>query len=201
MDTPATLLLGADKLRVTFGVRWFGVVHVRGSFSRVAGTVTVPGSDGQAASVSVEVDSTSVRTGISLRDLHLRGLRFLDSVRHPVIRFESERVERHNGVWDVRGRLSLRGLERSVSASVAEDQASASDRRLTAEFTVPRRPHAIGTARGIRRLNPLLWAIGDEVSLRVEMLVPATMLLPAAEHARARSPANLSQPPHPLPHR
>jgi hypothetical protein len=39
------------------------------------------------------------------------------------------------------------------------------------------------------------------VSLRVEMLVPATMLLPAAEHARARSPANLPQPPHPLPHR
>ena len=186
MDTPAILQLTPDNVRVSFSVRWFGVVFVRGSFPGVAGTVTVPGPHGQAATVSVQVDSTSVRTGISLRDLHLRGLRFLDSVTHPVIRFESERVTPHNGVWDLRGRLWLRGLERSISASVADVQASPSNRRLTAEFTVPRRPHAIGTARGIRRLNPLLWAIGDEVTVRVEMLVPATILHPAAEHAPAR---------------
>lgn len=186
MESPATLQLGTDNIRVSFSVRWFGVVHVRGSFAGVTGTVTVPVSDSQAASVSIEVDSTSVRTGISLRDRHLRGLRFLDSVRHPVIRFESERITPHNGVWEVRGRLSLRGLERGISASVADEPASVSDRRLTAEFTMPRRPHAIGTARGIRRLNPLLWAIGDEVSVRVEMLVPATVLHPAAVHAPAR---------------
>jgi len=186
MDTPATLQLGVDNIRVSFSVRWFGVVHVRGSFAGVSGTVTVPGPDAQAASVSIEVDSRSVRTGISLRDRHLRGLRFLDSGRHPVMRFESERVTPHNGVWDVRGRLSLRGHERNVSVSVADEPASASDRRLTAEFTMPRRPHAIGTARGVRRLNPLLWAIGDEVNLRVEMLVPATMLHPTAAHAPAR---------------
>lgn len=186
MDTTAILQLNPANVRVSFSVRWFGVVYVRGSFAGVAGTVTVPGPDGQAASISIEVDSTSVRTGISLRDLHLRGLRFLDSVTHPVIRFESERVARHNGVWEVRGRLWLRGLERSISASVADVPALAADRRLTAEFTVPRRPHAIGTARGIRRLNPLLWAIGDEVTVRVEMLVPATILNPLAEHAPAR---------------
>lgn len=186
METPAILNLGADNIRVTFSVRWFGVVHVRGSFAAVAGTVTTPGSDGQEASISVTVDSTSVRTGISLRDRHLRGLRFLDSGRHPVIRFESEHVTPHNGVWDLRGRLWLRGLERTISLSVADEPASARDRRLAAAFSVPRRPHAIGTARGIRRLNPLLWAIGDEVNVRVEVLVPATMLNPAAAHAPAR---------------
>ena len=186
MDTPSTLELNADNTRVSFSVPWFGLVHVRGSFAAVTGTVTVPCSGTEEVSISIQVESKSVRTGISLRDLHLRGLRFLDSVRHPVIRFESEGVTRHNGVWAVRGKLSLRGLERSVSASVDDEKASGSARRLTAEFTVPRRPHAIGTARGIRRLNPLLWAIGDEVTLRVEMLVPATMLHPAAEHAPAR---------------
>jgi polyisoprenoid-binding protein YceI len=185
MDTPATLRLDAGNAHVSFSVRWFGIVFVRGSFDVVSGTVAVPGSGAQEASISIQVESHSVRTGISLRDRHLRGLRFLDSARHPVIRFESEQVTHHNGVWDVRGRLSLRGQERSVSASVA-DELAGKNRRLTAEFTVPRHPHAIGTARGIRRLNPLLWAIGDEVTLRVELTVPATLLQPAREHARAR---------------
>jgi hypothetical protein len=84
----------------------------------------------------------------------------------------------------VKGRLELRGHEREVSISVRDEPASAAQRKLTAEFSVPRRPHAIGTAHGLRRLNPLLWAIGDDVDLTVVILVPATML--AEEHAPAR---------------
>jgi len=53
-----------------------------------------------------------------------------------------------------------------------------------AEFSVLRHPHAIGTAFGIRRLNPLLWAIGGDVNVSLEVLVPATML--AEEHVPAR---------------
>ena len=184
MDTPRAILnVDQGNARIRFSVRWFGVITVRGTFSGVTGTVELPGNGGQPV-VSVSVDSQSVRTGIPLRDRHLRGLRFLDSARHPVIQFSSDHVSRHNGVWDVKGRLRLRGLERHVSLSVLEEAASPGRRRLTTEFTVPRQPHAIGTARGIRRLNPLLWAIGDEVALRVELMMPATMLVP--EHAPVR---------------
>jgi polyisoprenoid-binding protein YceI len=184
MDTPrAVLAVDEGNARVRFSVRWFGVVTVRGTFDRITGTLEVSGN-GHEPNVSVAVDSTSVRTGIGLRDRHLRGLRFLDSARHPVIEFASDRASRHNGVWDVKGRLRLRGLERNVPLSVRDEPVSAAERKLSAEFTVPRRPHAIGSARGIRRLNPLLWAIGNEVTLQVELLVPATMLAP--EHAPAR---------------
>ena len=110
----------------------------------------------------------------------------LDSGRHPLIRFESDQVSRHNGVWDVRGRLVLRGLEREVRASVFEDVVLGKDLRLTADFSVPRRPHSVGTASGIRALNPLLWAIADEVYVRVELFVPATILHPTAEAVPAR---------------
>jgi len=181
---PAILALDAGNTRVAFAVRWFGVITVRGSFSSVAGTLEVPGADHQEASVSGEVESLSVHTGIALRDRHLRGLRFLDSGRHPVIRFVSNRVTRHNGVWDVKGRLTLRGLDRDVTLSVREERASKTHRKLLAEFSVPRHPHAIGAAAGVRRLNPLLWAIGGDVIVSIEVLVPATML--AVEHAPAR---------------
>lgn len=185
MDTPRTTLrLDGANARVSFSVRWFGVISVRGSFAGVSGMVAGPGPGGQDAQLSVNVESQSVHTGIGLRDRHLRGYRFLDSARHPRIRFESERVSRNNGSWCVRGTLSLRGSERQVEFRVRETHASSAQRRLLAEFSVPRRPHAIGTARGIRRLNPLLWAIGTDVQIQVELLVPATLLV--AEPVPAR---------------
>ena len=186
MGAPVVFRLDASRARVGFSVRWFKVIRVRGTFGVVSGVVTIPGANGDEADVVLEVDSASVRTGIALRDHHLSGMRFLDSGKHPRIRFESDHVTRHNGVWDVRGRLLLRGCARDVRASVFDEVAPGPDHRLTAEFTVPRRPHAVGTAHGIRALNPLLWAIGDDVTVHVELLVPATMLHPTAEAVRAR---------------
>lgn len=185
MDAPV-FRLDTSNASVSFSVRWFGVVHVRGRFDGVSGTLALPGPGTEDGEVSIQVESASIRTGIALRDYHLRGSRFLDSGQHPLIWFDSRRVRRHNGVWDVRGRLSLRGHQRDMSASVLDERSSKDERRLIAEFSVPRRPHAIGTSSGIRRLNPLLWAIGDEVTLRVELLVPATILQQATEHAPAR---------------
>ena len=186
MDTKSVLRIDAGNTRVSFSVRWFGVIHIRGTFTNIGGTVTVPGSADEDASVAIEVDPTSVRTGIPLRDRHLRGMRFLDSGKHPSIRFLSEHVSRHDGVWDLQGRLKLRGHERSIAAEVTVGQERGPTRQLTVDFNVPRRPHSIGTASGLRALNPLLWAIGDEVSLHVEVLVPATMLTPAGAHVPSR---------------
>jgi polyisoprenoid-binding protein YceI len=184
MDTPrAVLAVDPGNASVRFSVRWFGLITVRGSFSVVHGTLEAP-NNGAPPRISIAVDSQSIRTGIGLRDRHLRGMRFLDSAKHPEIRFESDRVSRHNGVWDVKGRLMLRGMERTVAISVLDEEASPTQRRLTARFSVPRLPHAIGSAGGIRKLNPLLWAIGREVALQVELMVPAAMLAP--EHVPAR---------------
>lgn len=186
MDAPLVFRLGAGSATVSFRVKWFGIITVSGRFASVGGSVRVPCDGEEAAEVTVEVMSESVRTGITLRDRHLRGSRFLDAGRDPFIRFDSDRVRRHDGLWALRGRLALRGLTREVSASVLDQASSGGNRVLTAEFTVPRRPHGIGAASGIRKLNPLLWAIGDEVHLRVQLLVPATLLQQVAEHAPAR---------------
>lgn len=174
---PDPLRLDARNARVSFSVRWFGVIQVRGTFGSVDARITVPASGDPC--IAVEVESASVRTGIGLRDRHLRGFRFLDSARHPVIRFESERLERQPGTHIV-GRLSLRGLTRTIDASVENESSNGAEGRLVARFSVPRRPHEIGTASGIRALNPLLWAIGDDVSITVELTVPAPITQAAA---------------------
>lgn len=185
MDAPSLFRLGAGSADVSFRVRWFGVISVRGRFASAGGSVRVPCAE-DGAGVTVEVQSDSVRTGIALRDRHLRGTRFLDAERHPFIRFESDRLQRNNGGWELQGRLFLKGRSRDVVTSVRDGPSTGGNNRLSAEFRVPRKPNSIGVATGMRRLNPLLWAIGDEVTIRVELLVPATLLQQAAERVPAR---------------
>lgn len=181
MPTARMAILDAGNAHVTFSVRWFRVLDVTGVFDDVSGTVSANG-DGSLTRLSIAVEGGSLRTGIALRDRHLRGPRFLDAARWPAIRFESTAVCRDAAGWTLRGTLTLRGRSRDLAVTVPDerDGNGSGERHVHAEFTVPRRAHEIGTATGIRRLNPLLWAIADEVRIRVEVVLPATLLQPAA---------------------
>lgn len=182
--------LTAANTVVTFAVRWLGVLSVRGRFDEVEGTLRIPNGSVEAADVTIDVLAASLQTGIELRDQHLRGHRFLDADRYPRITFRSERVERPNGILIVTGRLQLRGVEREVRATCplnyADGTGIQSTVQMGAEFGVPRIPHGVGIASGIRRFNPLLAAIGHTVDIRAEVLVPATQLLPALLPALGR---------------
>ena len=186
-----SIQLDAGNLSVTFAVRWLGALTVRGRFTKATGTVRIPDGCLEQAVVAIDVDAASLETGISLRNRHLRGPQFLDTARHPKITFRSTKVHRPNGVLIVSGTLSLCGLERQVRARCPIDHAEgvgagASQVRVSGRFTVPRRPHGIGVARGIDRLNPLLYAIGRDVVIRADVLVPASELLPALLPALGR---------------
>ena len=90
----------------------------------------------------------------------------------------------------LRGVLSLRGQEREIIVMCPADLPGTGGGRplvrLHGSFRVPRRPHQIGVARGLEKLNPLLYAIGDEVSVAADVLVPANALFPTALPALER---------------
>ena len=112
--------LGADPIRLTpenalvaMSVRWLGGMIVRGVFREVRGVIHVPVRDDDTAAVTVEVAADSVRTGISLRDRHLRGPLFLDAARHPTITFRGGDVMRLPTHVAVPGSLTIRGVTRT----------------------------------------------------------------------------------------
>lgn len=171
--------LSTANTAIRFRVRWLGVLTVRGRFTGIQGTLRIPDGCLESAEVAIDVAAETVTTGISLRDRHLRGPRFLDAKRHPVVSFRSIAVERLNGVVVITGRLHLRGRERAISAHCPVDDSASTGAghvRLRGEMLVPRVPHGVGLATGFRRLNPLLAAIGPMVAIAVEMTVPATEL-------------------------
>lgn len=183
MNNVRRLRLDSGNTRVTFDVRWFGVLRVSGWFPEVEGELVI-GDEGGLASLVVRLRAGSVNTGIGLRDRHLRGPRFLDGGAHPVIEFRSSSVSRLGATWRVEGVLTLRGQARNLVLTVP-DETGPEARRFSATFTVPRREHGIGAAHGLRRLNPLLWAIAADVAIRAEVVVPATLLQRKPASARA----------------
>jgi polyisoprenoid-binding protein YceI len=190
---PAIALTEANT-QVSFVVPWFGVIPIRGRFTKVEGALRIPDGCFEESAIHVEVTAASLTSGINLRDRHLRGARFLDAARYPRIAFRSVRVTRQpgNGFLCVSGLLSLHGVEREVTATCPLDYARGLDGnrsslvRMRAELSISRLEYGVGTATGLRRLNPLLRAIGRRVLVRVEVLVPAAQrqaaLLPALDH-------------------
>jgi polyisoprenoid-binding protein YceI len=190
MSGACAITLNPQNTIVTFAVPWWGVITVRGRFERVAGELIIPNGDLSAASLRLDVEAGSIRTGVGLRDRHLRGPHFLDAGTSPLIQFRSARVERVNGAIEVAGHLTFRGAEREVVARVplglADGSGIESTVALATDIHVPRLPHRVGLAHGIQKLNPLLHAIGSQVTVSIRVLVPAARLLPALLPALGR---------------
>lgn len=190
MDERHIIGLDAKNTSVTFEIGWVAGITVRGRFTELQGKLEMPDDDIEHAELSVDVIAESVSTGIALRDRHLRGPRFLDALRSPYISFRSERVSRTNGSLEIEGMLSLRDVQRRITSSCplnwADRRGKAGTLSLCAELEVPHTEHGVATAQGLERFNPLLAMIEREVRVRVEVVVPATQLLPVLLPALGR---------------
>jgi 3-(3-hydroxy-phenyl)propionate hydroxylase len=151
-------------------VRWLGGMIVRGRFTDVRGVIHLPADVDDTVAVTAEIRADSVRTGISLRDRHLRGPLFLDAARHPVITFRGGDVMRLPTHIAVPGSLTIRGITRTeeLRCSIAD---TGSRRELLADVTLSRRAYNVGVPLGLRRLDPLFVVIGDEVRISIRVIL------------------------------
>jgi polyisoprenoid-binding protein YceI len=163
----SSIRLTPDNVIVTMSVRWLGGMLVRGRFMDVRGMIHLPTDDDDTAAVTVEVRADSVRTGISLRDRHLRGPLFLDAAHHPIITFRGGDVMRLPTHVTVPGSLTIRGVTRTEELRCSVDDAASG--RLAADVTLSRRAYGVGVPTGIRRLDPLFVVIGDEVRISIDV--------------------------------
>jgi polyisoprenoid-binding protein YceI len=108
-----------------------------------------------AASVELTVPVASMKTGIDLRDEHLRSEQWLDEKRFPAIGFKSKSVKKgSDGKLDVAGEFTLRGVTRElavrVEAKEIPEEASKKAKfpegrwiKFTTEFTVKLSDHGL----------------------------------------------------------
>lgn len=179
----ATWRIDPAHTQVEFAVRHLMISTVRGRFSGISGTLTVPGGDFLRAEIEASIPVASLDTGEPQRDAHLRSADFFDAERFPVIAFRSRRVDPvpgADGRFGLIGDLTLHGVTREIRLdAVAEGRGRDPWGQQRAGFSL--------TGRLSRQDFGLTWnqlletggvAVSDEVKIAIDV-----ELIAAAEAA------------------
>jgi len=91
---------------------------ILGSTREIRGTAVVD-VEGGIAQTTLEVPVESLRTGIDLRDKHLRSEMWLDAKKYPTISFSSTTARKIDDThWEISGTFSMHGKSRELSTTV-----------------------------------------------------------------------------------
>ena len=109
--------------------------EVPGKFTKFSGTAVFDKDDASKNSVEVEVETSSVDTGNTKRDAHLKNQDFFKVKEHPKMSFKSTKVKKNkDGDYDVVGDFTLLGKTKSISIVLKKD----GDNTATTSFQIKR---------------------------------------------------------------
>jgi polyisoprenoid-binding protein YceI len=146
---PGTYTIDTTRSAVRFtATHVFGLKPVDGRMTIRSGTVMVADEPARST-VSAEVDAASWTSDDERRNADIRGKRFLDAERFPVIGFRSTRLARTAVGWQIVGVLSVRGGSTEVTLDLTETAMTANGYRFTATTTVDRVAAGVSAGRAI----------------------------------------------------
>lgn len=112
---------------IGFVARHAMVTNVKGSFTDVAGTLHLDGTDPAASTASIDVKMESIDTGSADRDGHLKSADFFKIDEFPEMTFRSTKAEALGGDdYRVTGDLTILGTTKPLSIDL-EFNGSATD--------------------------------------------------------------------------
>jgi polyisoprenoid-binding protein YceI len=156
---------------VGFSIRHGGVSNVHGRFGKVAATLVYNEADIARSTVTATIDTSTVATGETARDTHLKTDAFFDVAKFPTATFTSTSVVKNGSKLTVYGNFTLHGVTKPVVLDVegpARPIENGMDHKLhsgfTATTTISRTAFGIGTS------FPTI-LIGDEAKLTIELEV------------------------------
>ncbi len=136
--SPGRWVLDPARSTVSIGTPTFwGLLNVKGVFSRVSGEGEVR-ADGSAHG-TLTIDAASVDTKQGKRDTHLRSKDFFDVEKHPTLSFTASEVSAGaDGTATVSGELTVRGTSKPYTFTARTSEVSADAVTLTAELVIAR---------------------------------------------------------------
>ncbi len=156
-----------------FSVRHMGISTIRGTFTKVSGTVQYDPSDPAKSSIDVTIDAASVDSRVEMRDNDLRSDHYLDVQKYPTLTFKSKRVESAGpGKLKATGDLTIHGVTKEVVLNIDGPSQPMKDPRgkmhmgASASTTINRTEFGITGSQGM---------IGNDITITidVEMVKPS----------------------------
>jgi polyisoprenoid-binding protein YceI len=146
-----------DSGRIRFNIRNAGM-KVEGEFSGLKATLDFQESQAEKTRIEGYVEASSIRTGIGLRDRHLRGKDYFDAAAHPQISMKLQKMEKSGNQFSGLFLLSMKGKTKEVRIPVQFIKESKTASSLQTKFTLNRLDFGIGNSS---------WTLADEVAVDV----------------------------------
>jgi polyisoprenoid-binding protein YceI len=118
MAQTSTWNIDPNHSEVDFTVKHMSLSNVHGRFGGIKGSITMDDADMAKSSVSVTIDTTTVDTGVQMRDNDLKSDHYFDTAKFPSATFTSTSVSGGGGHLTVNGNLTLHGVTRPVTLDV-----------------------------------------------------------------------------------
>src|SRR5208283_3302609 len=154
-----------------FTVRHLAISNVTGSFTKVAGSVTLNDQDMTQSQVSASIDVSSVDTRVEARDKDLKSPNFFDVEKYPTIEFKSKRIVSSGGKVQVIGDLTIHGTTHEVTLDVdgptpeMSDAQGNSRRGISATTTINRRDFNLVYNNLLKTGEAV---VGDNVKIQID---------------------------------
>lgn len=105
---------------ISFKVRHLMISHVKGVFKAFDASIYTTGKDFRTAEVDLWIDASSINTGDSKRDEHLKSPDFFDVKNFKQISFTSSTIEKSDaeGNHELWGELTMMGITQNIKLNL-----------------------------------------------------------------------------------
>jgi polyisoprenoid-binding protein YceI len=155
-----------------FSVRHLGISNVHGRLGGVSGQIVLDPADLTKSSVNATIDTTTVDTGVPMRDTDLKSDHFFDVAKYPTMSFVSKSIAKNGDGYSVTGDLTMHGVTKPV---VLEMEAPSGEvamgkqtrRGFDATTTIHRKDFGLTYDETLTKAGDAM--IGDDVKVTLEV--------------------------------
>jgi polyisoprenoid-binding protein YceI len=167
-----TWKLDPTHSELSFWVRHLKISKVRGTFENFDVTVITP-EDPSGISIEASIDVSSVNTGQTARDNHLRSSDFFLVDEHPHMLFRSTSIQVDGDDFTIAGELTLRGVTQPVTLAgefggVITDDYGRTKAGASASTTINRHDFGVSWNAALEAGG---FTLGDDVTITVDLQV------------------------------
>ena len=115
---PVTYTVDPKHSYASFEIDHFGLSVIRGRFNRTSGTIVLDAS-ANTGSIEIEIDTTSIDTGLAKRDEHLQRKEFFNVKTYPTAKFTASSLTfEGDKLAKADGNLTMLGQSHPVSLRI-----------------------------------------------------------------------------------
>lgn len=172
---------------IGFRVKHNGLIEIPGFFRDFTGMVNYDPKEMSKSTVEFTAKATSIDTGNTGRDTHLRSKDFFEVEKFGDVTFKSTKVEQKGKQWRVTGDFTMKGVTKSITfpfnitGFLPAGERSGGRMGITAETMIKRSDYGITYGQNIPGTSTPVIADGVYIHLAIEAPLPG----PAAAAAAA----------------